>query len=186
MWCRTALRNIQVVYPGALRGVDVDPTNQASTKNACFQRVRVLGVIRRECRTSLSANRGAGMPWPMSVSAALTRRWDAHRGSSVRHWRYSGCRHGRWRESRHAARKIRLITCDLVGLGPKVPAAGRRADWDTLCVETAGVVSMAGVCHRSGRAQDDLEPRKLLAARFAEAGILLEDLRRLGMEAGPR
>lgn len=72
VWCRTALRNIQVVYPGALRGVDVDPTNQASTKNACFQRVRVLRVIRRECRTSLSANRGAGMPWPMSVSATLT------------------------------------------------------------------------------------------------------------------
>lgn len=65
-------------------------------------------------------------------------------------------------------------------------AAG--ADWDTLCVETAGVVSMAGVCHRSGRAQDDLEPRRLLAARcaVAVAGILLDDLRRLGMEAGPR
>ena len=58
VWCRTALRSIQVVYPGALRGVDADPTHQASTKTACFQRVRVLRVIRRECRTSLSANRG--------------------------------------------------------------------------------------------------------------------------------
>jgi hypothetical protein len=44
--------------------------------------------------------------------------------------------------------------------------------------------SMASMCHRSGRTQDDLEP----AARCAVAvpSILLDDLRRLGMEARPR
>jgi hypothetical protein len=80
------------------------------------------------------------------------------------------------------------VPADLVGLGLGLLVGGCRADWDTLCAETAGVVSMASMCHRSGRAQDDLEPRKLPAARCAVAvpGILLEDLRRLGMEARPR
>ena len=62
----------RAVYTGALPGVDADPANQASTKNACFQQVRVLRVIRRECRTSLSANRGCWYAPPMSVSATLT------------------------------------------------------------------------------------------------------------------
>src|ERR1700730_200616 len=71
VWCRTALHSVQAVYTDALPGVDADPTNQASTKNACFQQVRVLPVIRRECRTSLSANRGCWYVLPMSVSATL-------------------------------------------------------------------------------------------------------------------
>jgi hypothetical protein len=58
---------------------------------------------------------------------------------------------------------------DLVGLGLRLLAGGCRADSDTLCAETAGMVSMAGMCHRSGRAQDDLKPRKLPAARLAVA-----------------
>ena len=65
---------------------------------------------------------------------------------------------------------------------------GCRADRESLRAETAEMVSMATMCHRSGRAQDDVEPRKLPAARWtvAVAGILLDDLRRLGMEARPR
>ena len=80
------------------------------------------------------------------------------------------------------------ISADLVGLGLRLLVGGCRADWDTVCAETAGVVSMASMCHRSGRAQDDLESRKLPAARCAVAvpGILLEALRGLGMEARPR
>ena len=80
------------------------------------------------------------------------------------------------------------ISADLVGLGLRLLVGGSRADWDTVCVETAGVVSMASMCHRSGRTQDDLESRKLPAARCAVAvpSILLEDLRGLGMEARPR
>jgi hypothetical protein len=72
VWCRTALCSVQTVYPGALPGVDADPTNQANTKNACFQQAKMLRVIRRECRTSLSANRGCWYALPMSVSATLT------------------------------------------------------------------------------------------------------------------
>jgi hypothetical protein len=72
--------------------------------------------------------------------------------------------------------------------GLRLLVGGSRADWDTVCVETAGVVSMASMCHRSGRTQDDLESRKLPAARCAVAvpSILLEDLRGLGMKARPR
>jgi hypothetical protein len=67
----------------------------------------VLRVIRRECWTSLSANCGCWHAPQKSVSAILTLAPDCHRGGSVRQWRHSGCRHGRWRRGRHAARNIR-------------------------------------------------------------------------------
>jgi hypothetical protein len=53
--------------------------------------------------------------------------------------------------------------------GLRLLVGGSRADWDTVCVEKAGVVSMASMCHRSGRTQDDLESRKLPAARCSVA-----------------
>ena len=97
---------------------------------------------------------------------------------------------GRWRSSEQIRafmpddgghlRSVRLLVIRISPERPAVLAPGQ--------LQPYRVVSMASMCHRSGRAQDDLEPRKLPAARCAVAvpGILLEDLRRLGMEARPR
>ena len=87
MWCRTALCSVQAVYPGASPGVDADPTNQPSTKNACFHRVGCYAFIRRECRTPLSTNRGWRREHPgedIPDRHVLTQPWPAGPSSKRR------------------------------------------------------------------------------------------------------
>lgn len=77
---------------------------------------------------------------------------------------------------------------DLVGLDLRPLVGGCRADWDTLYVETAGVVSMASMCHRSGQGAGCFRAAQVTGGSMCGCSTrhLLEDLRRLGMEARPR
>jgi len=59
--------------------------------------------------------------------------------------------HGITEREHHRWAAEARIAADLIGLGGRLLVGGCRADWDTLCAETAGVVSMASVCRRSGQ-----------------------------------
>ena len=80
-----------------------DPVAGAEPARKCGS--DLLSVIRRKCRTSLTANRGCWHARSMSVSVTL----NLAAGCSSCRLRpaltHSGCRHGQWRLGRHAARE---------------------------------------------------------------------------------
>ena len=69
-------------------------------------------IVHGEYRTSLSANRSCWHALPLSVTATLTLAPGRSPCRPLGHRRRSGCRHRRWWQDRHPARKYRPLWAD--------------------------------------------------------------------------